>query len=33
MSRWRPGEADIEQLLAHHDLQLVTEPPPTASRL
>ncbi len=24
MSRWRPGEADIEELLAHHDLQLVT---------
>jgi uncharacterized protein (UPF0332 family) len=24
MTRWRPGEADIEQLLAHGDLQLVT---------
>ena len=24
MTRWRPGEADIEQLLANHDLQLVT---------
>jgi uncharacterized protein (UPF0332 family) len=24
MTRWRPGEADIEQLLANRDLQLVT---------